>query len=75
MQCNLKGCKLLPIFENFRKIVQALRRVKFGKISKYQEQCQSLIAQLLIYCMTEKIANAYALIYTAINSPAVSQSQ
>ena len=61
------------IFENSLKIARASRLVKFDRIFKYHEYYKtykSLIAwafiRLLSYYMTEKIANARALIYTAV---------
>ena len=58
------------MFENSLTIARAFRRLQFERIFKYHEWRKSLIARafirLLIYHMTEKIANEYAFICTAV---------
>ena len=58
--------------ENSLKIAWAFSRVQFEIIFKYHEYDKSLIARafirLLIYYMTEKIANAPLLISTAVQN-------
>ena len=60
----------ITIWKHSLKIARAFRRVQFERIFKYHEQCKSIIARafirLLTYYMTEKIANARALITTTV---------